>query len=156
MQTKGSGMWWIIGKSREDKDKDSDTVSIGSTSSVNKDLPPVPLSIASADANTRPTPKKSMSWDFPSLKNFTVPKRSSTMSTIETMSTLSASATTASEKSVSSNHFTPSPLIPPSLPSAKDSGNGTRSLFSIVPYPLDNKNNVVQQQQPWHMRPRGW
>lgn len=89
------GMWWIIGGRREDKDRrdvDSDTISVSSTtSSVNKDLPPVPL----VDAG-RPMPKRSNTWDFAPLKNFGMPKRSSTMSTVDTIASLQSSQSSQS------------------------------------------------------------
>ena len=108
MQSKPSGVWWIIGK-RDDKEKDSDSASVDSTSSVQKDLPPAP------GLATKPTPKRAMSWDFSSLKKFPTPRRSSTMSEIDTMSTLSASPTLVnnSEKSTACPTPDPSPAGTP-------------------------------------------
>ncbi|THH28724.1 hypothetical protein EUX98_g5460 [Antrodiella citrinella] len=70
VQSKPSGVWWIVGRGRKDE-KDSDTASVKST----------------ASSFARPTPKKSKStWDISTFKSFPTPKRSTTMSEIETVS----------------------------------------------------------------------
>ncbi|TCD62792.1 hypothetical protein EIP91_006410 [Steccherinum ochraceum] len=77
VQSKPSGVWWIVGRGKSEEklnEKDSDTASIKSGSSA------------------RPTPKKSKTWDIPTLKSFPTPKRSSTTSEIETISSSKKSA----------------------------------------------------------------
>ncbi|THG95836.1 hypothetical protein EW026_g5879 [Hermanssonia centrifuga] len=108
VQSKPSGLWWIVGraKSESSEDKDSDSCSTDSrystvSSSVNKELPSVPSSMMSD--SPRPTPKKAMSWDFSSFKSFPKPKRSSTMSTVETISSISGPSCSSSSSSFSTS-----------------------------------------------------
>ncbi|KAI0087690.1 hypothetical protein BDY19DRAFT_985826 [Irpex rosettiformis] len=109
VQTKPSGVWWIIGKRGEEKEKDSDSVSVDSVNSAQKNQAPVP------GLATKPTPKRAMSWDFSSFKGFPTPKRSSTMSEVDTMSTISSTSTLVnnSEKTTACPTPNPSPAGTP-------------------------------------------
>lgn len=117
VQSKPSGMWWIVGGRREreekEKERDSDTVSIASTSS-GKELPPPPSYAPTESA--RPVPKKTMSWDFQAFKSFPgMPKRASTMSTVETVSSVYSQQSTTSTCTCQSH---PAPISEKSAPKA--------------------------------------
>ncbi|KAI0689059.1 hypothetical protein BC835DRAFT_1283738 [Cytidiella melzeri] len=122
VQSKPSGMWWIIGKHREDKDKDSDTA----------------MGLAA-----RPTPKKAMTWDFPTFKGFPTPKRSSTTTQVETLSTLSSSST-AFNSYFSSGKSTPASTVcpTPDISSAGTPG-GTTTTVAHAPTWLVNASQAL-------------
>ncbi|CAL1697481.1 unnamed protein product [Somion occarium] len=92
VESKPSGLWWIVGKGKktEEKSQDDDKASIKSSDS------------SSSKSPRPPAPKKAKStWDISTFKPFPTPRRAATMSTIETVGTSSARSTSPSASSSS-------------------------------------------------------
>ncbi|KAL4244366.1 hypothetical protein ABKN59_010604 [Abortiporus biennis] len=123
VQSKPSGMWWIVGRSKDDSKDEKEATNV---KAIEKDGRPHLSRRASnsSTASSRPTPKKARTFDFskpvPPLP--TTPKRSKTVDNVETLSSSPRSFFSLAKSSPSQ---TPASTPPAQTPASTPGGSVT-------------------------------
>jgi len=99
VQTKPSGLWWIVGRRKNSESTKENEPALMP--------PPVPPK--------GPQKQKSM-WEVSTLKSFPMPKRSATMSSVETLSSISSAASSKAPTPKSTPSSTTAVATPEATP----------------------------------------